>query len=82
MLVVWAFEVLVPWALVLLVITQVVLPLWKGTPLFPIFRRRHVHSEVKQAAEEVEQLEEQLRAARLRHEAEALRAAIKREGGA
>lgn len=60
MLIVWAFELLSTVALLYLGATQIVLPLWQGTPLFPMFSSRE-----KQLNQALEDATEELLAAKL-----------------
>lgn len=48
------FELALAVLVVLAGITQIVLPLWRGTPLFPLFRtERKLEAELEEAREEV-----------------------------
>lgn len=75
----WAFELLMPLVVLVVLVTQVIVPALRGTPYFPALTRRVVHGEVQAAAEELEQAEERLRAQRLHREAERVRAEMARE---
>lgn len=79
MLIQWAWELLAPLAAFIFIGTQVLIPALRGTPYFPAFKRYRVHTATLSAAEQVEQAEEQLRAARLRREAERIRSEIEGE---
>ena len=59
-------------ALILIVFgTQVFWPMWRGTPVFPIFKsqRRRLEAELRAAREaaEIERLEQELRQEKERH---------------
>lgn len=79
MLIQWVFELLMPIIVILTLVTQVIIPALRGTSYFPSLRRRVVHGEAQAAAEELEQAEEHLRAARLHREAQRVRARVDRE---
>ena len=71
MLVVWAFDLFLLGTIVLVGITQVAFPLWRGTPLFPFFR---TEANLDRALSEAR---EKLRESRLQKEIEATRRAAK-----
>ena len=79
MLIQWAFELLMPLFVVVVLATQVIVPALRGTPYFPAWKRRAAHGEAQAAAEELEQEEERLRAARLHREAERVRKMVEME---
>lgn len=57
MIVVYAIEFLLFVTLVAVVATQVIAPLWRGTPVFPMFQkgRRRLEEELSQARETSEE---------------------------
>lgn len=60
-------------------ITQVVLPLWRDTPLVPMFRReRRLQHELVEAAEKVVEAELEKKIAETTHRAETVRRTVRR----
>jgi hypothetical protein len=58
MIIVRIFEYVVSGLLILGFITEIVVPLWKGTPYFPSFRKRHkLQNQLIQTREEVSEIE-------------------------
>ncbi len=69
-----AIEVIFAILVLFTVTTQMVMPLWQGKRIFPIFRRRgHAAQKVLDAHEEVETVQSETEADRLKREANKLR---------
>ncbi len=58
--------------LVLVVITQLLIPIWKGTKIFPIFRKK-----ISSAVNEIQEAQTDLEVTRLKNEAEQIRERVK-----
>lgn len=58
-------------------ITQVILPLWRDTPLFPMFRKeRHLQHNLAEATEQVVEAELEREIARTTQKAESVRRTV------
>ena len=78
MVLVFLMELVVTVSLLYLGVTQVVLPLWRDTPLFPIFRReRRLQHDLAEATENVVEAELEKRIAETAQKAESVRRAVR-----
>ena len=78
MVLVFLMELVVTVSLLYLGVTQVVLPLWRGKPLFPIFRReRRLQHDLAEATENVVEAELEKRIAETAQKAESVRRAVR-----
>jgi hypothetical protein len=68
-----ALEVILAILVVAFVSTQIVLPLWKGTKLFPSWRRKQLVAELTDVNESVDRAELELELQARKKQAEALR---------
>ena len=79
MILVALMELVVAAALFYLGVTQVVLPLWRGTPLFPMFRREgHLQHELTEATENVVEAQLERKIAETAQKAETVRRTVRR----
>lgn len=79
MIVVALLELVVVALLLYLGISQVVLPLWRDTPLFPMFRReRRLQHELAEATEKVVEAELEKKIAETTQRAESVRRTVRR----
>lgn len=79
MILVALLELVVTAFLLYLGVTQVVLPLWRDTPLFPMFRREgHLQHELAEATEKVVEAELEKKIAETAQKAESVRRTVSR----
>lgn len=79
MVIVALLELVVSAFLLYLGVTQVVLPLWRDTPLFPMFRReRRLQYELAEATEEVVEAGLEKKIVETTQKAESIRRAVRR----
>lgn len=79
MIVVALLELVVMALLLYLGVIQVVLPLWRGTSLFPMFRReRHLQQELTEVTENVVEAELEKKIAKTAHKVESIRQTVRR----
>lgn len=72
-------ELFVAVSLLYLGVTQVVLPLWRDTPLFPMFRREgRLQHELTEATEKVVEAELEKKIAETAQKAESVRRTVRR----
>jgi len=78
MILVTLVELVVMASLLYLGVTQVILPLWRDTPLFPMFRReRRLQHDLAEATENVVEAELEKRIAETAQKAESVRRAVR-----
>ncbi|OGF46573.1 MAG: hypothetical protein A2231_05925 [Candidatus Firestonebacteria bacterium RIFOXYA2_FULL_40_8] len=69
MIVIAAFEILLILGIVYAVFTQVLIPLYRGTLLFPVFRKRQeLEQDIKKAKEERDERHLEKEAERIRNQ--------------
>lgn len=73
MLLVWGIELIVPTLLIVGVVTQIVIPLWKGTPVFPLVHKHRERKRLREAADALDKLRDEAEIKRLKEEAEILK---------
>lgn len=79
MVLVALLELVVIASLLYLGVTQMVLPLWRDTPLFPMFRReRRLQHELAEATEEVVEAELEKKIVETAQRAESVRRTVRR----
>lgn len=79
MVLVALLELVVVTSLLYLGVTQVILPLWRDTPLFPMFRReRRLQHKLAEATEKVVEAELEKRIAETTRTAESVRGTVRR----
>ena len=79
MILVTLVELVVMALLFYLGVTQVILPLWRNTPLFPMFRReRCLQHDLAEATEKVVEAELEKKIAETAQKAESVRRAVRR----
>lgn len=79
MILVALLELVVAAFLLYLGMTQVVLPLWRDTPLFPMFRREgRLQHELAEATEKVVEADLERKIAETAHKAESVRRTVRR----
>lgn len=79
MILVALLELVVAVFLLYLGVTQVVLPLWRDTPLFPMFRREgRLQHELAEATEKVVEADLERKIAETAHRAESVRRTVHR----
>ena len=72
-------ELVVAVLLLYLGVTKIVLPLWRDTPLFPMFRREgRLQHELTEATEKVVEAELERKIAETAHKAESVRRSVRR----
>ena len=79
MILVALVELVVMALLLYLGVTQVILPLWRGTPLFPMFRREgRLQHDLTEATEKVVEAELESKIVETTQKAESVRRAVRR----
>lgn len=79
MILVTLVELIVMASLFYLGVTQIVLPLWRDTPLLPIFRKEgRLQHELVEATEKVVEAELEKEIAEITHRAESVRKTVRR----
>ena len=79
MILVALLELVMAASLLYLGVTQVVLPLWRETPLFPMFRREeHLQHELAEATERVVEAELEKKITEMTQKAETVRRTVRR----
>lgn len=80
MILVVLFELIVSVLLLYLGVTQLVVPLWRGTPLFPVFRKEtHLRQQLSQTAEKVVEADLEREIAEKSHRASSIRKTVRRK---